>query len=92
LETTTDLSPVQFLGGFGNQKCTFSVVQNRNSIAHGAPMELLQFSRRSTTPSGASDIRHEVIAPRIKALKRKFQYGKNMATADPRGTAVPFQW
>jgi hypothetical protein len=29
LETTTDLSPVQFWGGFGNQKCTFSVVQNR---------------------------------------------------------------
>ena len=29
LETTTNLSPVQFWGGFGNQKCTFSVVQNR---------------------------------------------------------------
>ena len=29
LETTTDLSPVQFGGGFGNQQCTFSIVQNR---------------------------------------------------------------
>jgi hypothetical protein len=29
LETTTNLSPVQFWGGFGNQKCTLSVVQNR---------------------------------------------------------------
>jgi hypothetical protein len=29
LETTTDLSPIQFWGGFGDQRCTFSVVQNR---------------------------------------------------------------
>ena len=29
LETTTNLSPVQIWGGFGNQRCTFSVVQNR---------------------------------------------------------------
>src|ERR1700674_1101607 len=49
LETTTDLSAVQFWGGFGNQKCTFSVVQNSSATAHGATMELLQFPRNSTT-------------------------------------------
>jgi hypothetical protein len=55
LETTTDLSPVQFWGGFGNQKCTFSVVQNRVPLHMVRQMELLQFSRRSTTPSCATD-------------------------------------
>ena len=29
LETTTNLSPAQFWGGFGDQRCTFSVVRNR---------------------------------------------------------------
>jgi hypothetical protein len=47
LETTTDLSPIQFLGGFGDQKCTFSVVQNR--VPLHMVRQWIQFSRHSTT-------------------------------------------
>jgi hypothetical protein len=49
LETTTDLNPVQFGGGFGNQRCTFFGGTKSGAIAHGATMESLQFFRDSTT-------------------------------------------
>jgi hypothetical protein len=47
LETTTNLSPVQFWGGFGNQKCTFSAVQNREEgdpvVTHASSKDAYQW-------------------------------------------------
>jgi hypothetical protein len=53
LKTTTDLSPVEFGGGFGNQKCTFSIVQNRvplHMVRHWNYLNFPVTQRYSVTP------------------------------------------
>ena len=69
LETTTDLSPVQFWGGFGNQKCTFSVVQNRvplHMVRQWNYLNSLRSAYRRPGPTQASlpIFRHQILSTR----------------------------
>jgi len=77
LETTTDLSPVQFWGGFGNQKCTFSVVQNRVPLHMVRQWNYYNSPRDSTAKRYPTETRPRSVDGMSLASRRSATSSKN---------------